>query len=147
MKERQIFGSPGTPAARYDGWSTRSVHVPMRDGVKLAADILLPKGLAPEARVPALVSQTRYWRSPELRAPFKWFLEPCSLNAYVKDLVPFFTGQGSVLIRKGHRIRILIAGHDAGTFVRIPAEGTPTIAIARNRERPSCLDLPVRERS
>jgi putative CocE/NonD family hydrolase len=53
----------------------------------------------------------------------------------------------SVLIRKGHRIRILIAGHDAGTFVRIPAEGTPTIAIARSRERPSCLDLPMRERS
>jgi hypothetical protein len=53
----------------------------------------------------------------------------------------------SVLIRKGHRIRILIAGHDAGTFVRIPAEGTPTIAVARNRERSSCIDLPMRERS
>jgi putative CocE/NonD family hydrolase len=53
----------------------------------------------------------------------------------------------SVLIRKGHKIRILIAGHDAGTFVRIPAEGTPTITIARNRERPSCIDLPMRERS
>jgi putative CocE/NonD family hydrolase len=53
----------------------------------------------------------------------------------------------SVLIRKGHRIRILIAGHDAGTFVRIPAEGTPTLAIARNREAASCIDLPMRERS
>jgi predicted acyl esterase len=52
----------------------------------------------------------------------------------------------SVLIRKGHRIRILIAGHDAGTFVRIPEEGTPTITLAHDRERPSCIDLPMRER-
>jgi len=42
MTEDQIFGSPGAPAARYDGWSTRSVHIPMRDGVRLAADIVLP---------------------------------------------------------------------------------------------------------
>jgi putative CocE/NonD family hydrolase len=98
MKEPQVFGSPGAPAARCDGWSTRSLHIPMRDGVKLAADILLPKGRAPEARIPALVSQTRYWRSPELRAPFKWLLEPSSLNAYVKDLIPFFTGRGYALV-------------------------------------------------
>ncbi len=78
MKRQQIFGSPGAPAARYHGWSKRSLHIPMRDGVKLAADILLPKGLAPDARIPPLVSQTRYWRSPELRAPFKWFVEPSS---------------------------------------------------------------------
>jgi putative CocE/NonD family hydrolase len=99
MKEQQIFGSPGAPAVRYDGWSTRSLHIPMRDGVELAADIILPKGLAPESRIPALVCQTRYWRSPELRAPFKWFVEPSSLDAYVKDLVPFFIGQGYALIR------------------------------------------------
>jgi putative CocE/NonD family hydrolase len=53
----------------------------------------------------------------------------------------------SVLIRKGHRIRILIAGHDAGTFMRIPAQGTPTITVGCNRARPSCIDLPMRERS
>ena len=70
MTDEQIFGAPGRPAPRYRGWTTRAVHVAMRDGVKLAADVLLPKGLAPEERIPALVSQTRYWRSTELRAPF-----------------------------------------------------------------------------
>jgi len=98
MSEHQIFGSPGAPAARYQGWSTRSLHIPMRDGVKLAADILLPKGVAPETRLPALVSQTRYWRAPELRAPFKWFVKPGSLDAYKKDLLPFFIGQGYALV-------------------------------------------------
>jgi len=49
----------------------------------------------------------------------------------------------SVLIRKGHRIRISIAGHDAGTFVRIPQVGTPVIKIGRNSHHASYIDLPV----
>jgi putative CocE/NonD family hydrolase len=49
----------------------------------------------------------------------------------------------SVLIRKGHRIRIGIAGHDAGTFTRIPAQGTPVITLARNKDYASYIDLPV----
>ena len=49
----------------------------------------------------------------------------------------------SVLIRKGHRIRIAIAGHDKDTFTRIPAEETPVITIARNRTHASFVDLPV----
>jgi len=52
----------------------------------------------------------------------------------------------SVLIKKGHRIRIGIAGHDEGTFVRIPAEGTPVISVARNGLHASCVDLPVVQR-
>jgi len=49
----------------------------------------------------------------------------------------------SVLIRKGHRIRIAIAGHDKDTFARIPAEGTPTITVARNKVHASFVDLPI----
>jgi hypothetical protein len=49
----------------------------------------------------------------------------------------------SVLIRKGHRIRIAIAGHDKDTFRRIPAEGTPTITVAKDREYASFFELPV----
>lgn len=53
----------------------------------------------------------------------------------------------SVLIKKDHRIRIAIAGHDEGTFIRIPAEGTPAITVARNRVHASCVNLPVVSRS
>jgi len=40
----------------------RSIYVPAADGVKLAVDIFLPKGLTPGTRLPTLYSATRYWR-------------------------------------------------------------------------------------
>jgi putative CocE/NonD family hydrolase len=85
----------------------------------------------------------------ELQVPYRTFRceDAAPLMPEEAAELSFGLHPTSVLIRKGHRIRILIAGHDAGTFVRIPAEGTPTIAIARNRERLSCIDLPMRERS
>jgi predicted acyl esterase len=35
----------------------------MKDDVKLAADVHLPENLAADDKVPALLYQTRYWRS------------------------------------------------------------------------------------
>jgi putative CocE/NonD family hydrolase len=48
----------------------------------------------------------------------------------------------STLIRKNHRIRIAIAGHDKDTFKRIPADDTPTISIYRNLNKASYIDIP-----
>lgn len=45
-----------------------SVGVPMADGVRLAADVMVPKG-AERERVPAVLIQTRYWRSFSMRVP------------------------------------------------------------------------------
>jgi len=42
---------------KYDGIDIKTYYVTMRDGVKL----------------PTIMHQTRYWRSPELRFPFKYF--------------------------------------------------------------------------
>jgi putative CocE/NonD family hydrolase len=64
----------GAPSA-YDraperaGALRRSLLVPMRDGVRLAVDVILPADLAPGERVPALLHQGRYWRSVALRGP------------------------------------------------------------------------------
>jgi putative CocE/NonD family hydrolase len=52
----------------------------------------------------------------------------------------------SVLFRKGHRIRLALAGADKDTFTRIPENGMPTWTIERNRTLRSELDLPVIER-
>lgn len=52
----------------------------------------------------------------------------------------------SVLIRKGHRIRIAIAGADKSYFPRVPASGTPELTIARNNIHASCIDLPIMQR-
>jgi putative CocE/NonD family hydrolase len=53
----------------------------------------------------------------------------------------------SVLIKRGHRIRIGIAGHDKGTFARIPAEETPVWTLYRNRSHASYVELPAVPRS
>jgi uncharacterized protein len=50
----------------------------------------------------------------------------------------------SVLLRKNHRIRVALAGADAGVFRRYRAEGTPTWKVYREAERASFIELPVR---
>ena len=52
----------------------------------------------------------------------------------------------SVLFKRGHRIRIAIAGADKDTFGRIPAEGAVTWRVSRTGGAPSYIDLPVIER-
>jgi putative CocE/NonD family hydrolase len=49
----------------------------------------------------------------------------------------------SILFRRGHRIRIAIAGADKDTFLRIPAEGEVTITVMRGGAAPSFVELPV----
>jgi len=73
-----------------------------------------------------------------------------------KDAMPLVPGRiaelkfglqpTSVVIRKGHRLRIAIAGADKNTFARIPAEGIPTISLAHNRRNASWIELPVIEK-
>lgn len=53
----------------------------------------------------------------------------------------------SVLIKKGHRLRVAIAGHDKSVFARIPVEGTPVITVARNQRYASAIELPVVRRT
>ncbi len=52
----------------------------------------------------------------------------------------------SVLIRKGHRLRIAVAGADDDTFARYPLDGgVPTITVERNRRYFTQVVLPFRE--
>jgi putative CocE/NonD family hydrolase len=48
----------------------------------------------------------------------------------------------SVLIDKGHRIRVAIAGADEDNFARYPAEGNPTWTVERNAAYVSKITLP-----
>jgi len=71
-----------------------------------------------------------------------------------KDAEPMVPGQPtmlrfslyptSVLLQRGHRIRLALAGTDAGVFQRYPAEGTPTWTMYRDSLRASFIELPVR---
>jgi putative CocE/NonD family hydrolase len=80
-------------APKWRDTETRSVHVAMRDGVRLAVDLSLPRGMPAGTRLPALVAATRYWRARELRWPFSVFIkEPDSAR-------DFFTPRGWALLR------------------------------------------------
>jgi hypothetical protein len=46
-----------------------SLYVPMSDGVRLALDVFLPKGLAGGSKLPTIVVSTRYWRAGEGQPP------------------------------------------------------------------------------
>ena len=50
----------------------------------------------------------------------------------------------SVLMRKGHRIRVAPAGADASLFERYPAEGTRKVTVSCEAQWASCLDPPVK---
>jgi hypothetical protein len=53
----------------------------------------------------------------------------------------------SALVRRGHCLRLSLAGADRGTFPRLPAEGTPQWTIYRSLDHPSWIDLPIQTSS
>ncbi len=76
-----------------------SAYIPMRDGVRLAADIYLPAPLAAGVRLPAILEQTRYWRSSQLRPPLSWFM-PREGEAFLqmRRYRQGFTSQGYAVV-------------------------------------------------
>ena len=97
-EQSRQFGRCHLPRPPYEGLTTQSLYLTMRDGVKLAVELVLPKELTPETRIPALLSQTRYWRTMELRAPFSWIFKPWEMNRHFKGFWPFFTSHGYALV-------------------------------------------------
>jgi hypothetical protein len=68
-------------------------------------------------------------------------LVPGEVAEVAFDLLPI-----STIIRKDHRLRVAIAGHDKDTFVRYPASGTPTLRFQRNADHASWIDMPLKPR-
>jgi len=69
-------GDRPDPGPRHDPvYTRRSFYLEMRDGVPIAVDLYLPEGAGESARVPAILRQTRYWRSPRFRVLVRPFLD------------------------------------------------------------------------
>jgi putative CocE/NonD family hydrolase len=49
----------------------------------------------------------------------------------------------SVLVRRGHRLRLGIAGHDQGTFIRIPEQATPLVQVLYGGDHASYIEFPA----
>ena len=77
--------------------------------------------------------------------PYHSYLQEDAADLPIDEIVEihFAMQPTSVLIEAGHSLRIAIAGHDAETFARVPASGTPTLTFQRNSVYPSQLVLPV----
>jgi hypothetical protein len=52
----------------------------------------------------------------------------------------------STVFKKGHSIRVAIAGHDDALKDRYPKEGVPVLTVERNSTHPSQVVLPVMRR-
>jgi putative CocE/NonD family hydrolase len=99
QRESSSFGRCTPPQPRFRGMEKFSLYLPMRDGVRIAIDVDLPRGLPSGEKIPALLIQSRYWRSMELHAPFKWFMSADVLNPRYRGFKPFFSSRGYALVQ------------------------------------------------
>lgn len=96
MDDHTTFPSYNHPL-EYPGLFSSSYYVPMRDGVHLAVDVFLPKGL--NQKIPAILIQSRYWRAIQPRAPLSWFVGDAEeLMPTQRGLRPFFVRRGYAMV-------------------------------------------------
>ncbi len=70
-----LWGHDEAPPERYARVELSSRYLEMRDGTRIAVDVLLPAGLEEGKRLPTLLHQTRYWRSMVFRWPLSELAE------------------------------------------------------------------------
>ena len=89
-QHRAVFGEyrSYTPP-EYDRHENRALYLPMSDGKRVAIDVTLPAPLPADARVPAVLYSTRYWRAKK--------------GHPVDGLDLFFTGHGYAFVRSDER--------------------------------------------
>ncbi|MBX3187667.1 MAG: CocE/NonD family hydrolase [Labilithrix sp.] len=71
-----------------------SRYLIMRDGVRIAIDVCLPRGLPPGARVPAIVRQTRYFRRFLVRKRARAFMSEATFDPMNAPMRALFTSRG-----------------------------------------------------
>jgi putative CocE/NonD family hydrolase len=65
------FDQVGRREAKYKDYTTRAQYITVRDGTRLAVEVLVPEG-NPGEKSPVVLVQERYWRAMRLRIPFRW---------------------------------------------------------------------------
>jgi putative CocE/NonD family hydrolase len=91
------------PAPKYSVRLEKSVLVPMRDGVKLSADLYFPEGAA--KKLPVILFRTPYnkqrWRSTNLLFAPTWFFAGQGYIVLVQDVRGKFESQGEYVFAGG----------------------------------------------
>ena len=91
MKSAEFGRNVGLGKPQYKGFTTESLYLAMRDGVKIAVEVALPKNQPATAKIPALLLQTRYWRFDDMRFPFHRFQA-------MAEFLRVFTSYGYALV-------------------------------------------------
>lgn len=114
--------------------------------------------LAPDGRVTYLTEGTLRLKNRKLieqqdmpytrPGPSRSFLkrDAMPLNPGEVENIPVSLFTISALVKKGHRIRISIAGFDGSVFKRYPEKATPEYSIYSNQIHSSYVELPMKDR-
>ena len=86
---------------QYKGHKKSSYYVTMDDGIRLAVNVYLPKGLKKDEKIPAILFQTRYWRGIGLKWPFSGLIDmvPHTANFPVLEFPKYGYGLVTVDVR------------------------------------------------
>lgn len=89
-------GSPASykPAPLYQGFIRTSRYLTMRDGVKIAIDLTLPKGVKEGEKLPTILHQARYWRAPGLNPLASLFVDDFQAQGRMGALKKIFVAHG-----------------------------------------------------
>lgn len=86
---------------QYKGHKKTTYYVTMDDGIRLAVNVYLPKGLKKGEKIPAILFQTRYWRGIGLKWPFSGLVDmvPHTANFPVLEFPKYGYGLVTVDVR------------------------------------------------
>lgn len=83
-----------TRPARYRGYARVSRYLTMRDGVRIAIDICLPRGLDATTKVPTILRQTRYFRRHQVHPLMAGVLGEAVVDPMNAPMRALFTSRG-----------------------------------------------------
>jgi putative CocE/NonD family hydrolase len=155
VADRRLLSYTSAPLAadlRVTGDPVATLHLASteRDGIV----IVYLEDVAPDGRVTYVDEGELRLIHRRVSAERPPYAAPGPYHSFLrKDALPMVPGQVAevsfalepiaVVFHAGHRLRVSIAGADAGTFARIPAVGDPTLTVHRSAALASRVTLPI----
>ena len=114
----------------------RSFYLTMRDGVKIAVQLVLPKDLPADKKIPAIMTMTRYWRAQQDGQPNRFFLRTVMRLSLLTHAAPVllleFGRRRSVRTKPGTTAKSSTGScRSRGPTERLARSATPTTATPR----------------
>jgi uncharacterized protein len=113
--QEAVFGRPPKARPRYESFHVQSLYLPMRDGVKIAVDVICPESASGDTRFPTILFMTRFWRSFALRG----FKPPNRVPIGPRDPLPEF------LAANGYAIVLIDSRGSGASFGTTPHPFNP----------------------